>query len=51
MEIDNTIVILAIILFIIIGIFAISQIGGGSESVSNGGSYIASQYAGGGCGR
>ena len=50
MEIDKTVVILGAILLVILGIFAISQLGSAGDSVSSGVGY-ASQYSGGGCGR
>jgi hypothetical protein len=50
MEIDRTIVILGVILLVVLGLFALSQLGSGSGSVSKGVGYAA-QYAGGGCGR
>lgn len=50
MEVDKTIVILVVILLIVLGLFAISQIGSGGDAVSRGVGY-AGQFAGGGCGR
>lgn len=52
MEIDRTLVIVGIILLVVLGFFALSQVGGGSTGgvVSQGAGY-ASQFAGGGCGR
>ena len=49
MEIDKTILILAIILLAIVGIFALVKFGS-SGGVSNGAGYVA-QYGGGACGR
>ena len=50
MKIDRTVVILGVILLVVLGLFAISQLGSGTGAVSKGVGY-ASQYAGGGCGR
>lgn len=50
MEIDRTIVILVVILLVVLGVYALSQLGGDGGSVSSGVGYV-SQYAGGGCGR
>ncbi|MBU3923623.1 MAG: hypothetical protein KJ592_01785 [Nanoarchaeota archaeon] len=49
MEIDKTIVILGAVLLVILGIYAVSQMGSGSAASSGVG--YASQFAGGGCGR
>jgi len=52
MEIDKTVVIVGVILLVVLGIFAFTQMGGGSTGnvISQGAGY-AGQFAGGGCGR
>lgn len=53
MKIDKTVMILVIVLLFVLGIFALSQIGG-SEAITGEASRsvgYASQYAGGGCSR
>lgn len=52
MEIDKTVVIVGAILLLVLGIFAISQLGGGASTgnvVARSAGY-AGQIAGGGCG-
>lgn len=52
MEVDKTVIIVGVVLLVVLGFFAVSQMGGGStgNAISNGAGYAA-QYAGGGCGR
>ena len=51
MEIDRTIIIVGVILLVVLGIFAVSQLGGGSTgNVVSSGARYAGQVAGGGCG-
>lgn len=52
MEVDKTVVAVGVVLLVVLGIFALSQVGGASsgDSIVQGSGYAA-QYAGGGCGR
>jgi hypothetical protein len=50
MEIDKTVIVVGVILLVVLGFFAISQMGG-SGSTGNAVAGYAGQFAGGGCGR
>jgi len=52
MEVDKTVVILAVIFIAVLGFFVVSQMGGADVAPSvSGGVQSLGQYSGGGCGR